>query len=149
MKVKFLNRMNVLLASLMALLGFSCGESGGMYGPELKYGIPYTVNINGGVTDDADTPLKGIRMEVKDAVSHYAFYDILSEDEHFFTDEDGKWSFQTRITDWELRSMQDSVLLVAHDDTDVYAADSVKTALTYEDSDVATAVVNLILKKNQ
>ncbi len=147
MKAKILTRMNMILASLMALLGFSCSEY-----PDPEYGSPHAeLHVNGVVTDENDSPLENIKIDVKldykGNIYNYTWRDI-------YTDENGKWNYWTGIDDGEMRVAPDSVLIVANDTANVYAPDSVKYPVVIDKTKgsewvtgVATAEVDLKLKK--
>ena len=69
MKVRFHRWYNALLTSLLSLLGYGCSESSmDMYGTPVicEYGVPHADYIlKGVVTDEAGTPVKGIKTSLK------------------------------------------------------------------------------------
>lgn len=70
MKVRFYRWYNVVLSSLLTLLGYGCSVSDepmDMYGTVLMYGVPSVrYCVNGNVTDEDGKPIKNIKASVKD-----------------------------------------------------------------------------------
>ena len=66
MKVKFNRWYNTVLAALLAMLGYGCGESEEQDVNVPMYGcIVDRYTINGTVTDEAGAPVLGIKTSVK------------------------------------------------------------------------------------
>ena len=64
MKVRFNRWYNAILTALLSMLGFSCDGSGGSEVEE--YGCPSAdYIIKGNVTDEAGTPVQGIKTSLK------------------------------------------------------------------------------------
>lgn len=69
MKVRFYRWYNVVLSSLLTLLGYGCSVSDepmDMYGTVLMYGVPSVrYCVKGNVTDEDGNPIKNIKASVK------------------------------------------------------------------------------------
>jgi putative lipoprotein (rSAM/lipoprotein system) len=68
MKVRFYRWYNALLTALLSMLGYGCSENSmDMYGtPPVEYGAPHADYIvKGVVTDEAGTPIEGIKTSLK------------------------------------------------------------------------------------
>ena len=71
MKVRFTRWYNAALTTLLSMIGYGCSsEEPVMYGPDVPmYGVPATEFLyNGLVTDEAGTPVQGIKTSVKIAI---------------------------------------------------------------------------------
>ena len=69
MKVRFNRWYNAVLTALLSMLGYSCSlDEPEEYGPNiLEYGCPHADYIlKGTVTDEAGTPIQGIKTSLKD-----------------------------------------------------------------------------------
>ena len=65
MKVRFNRWYNAVLAALMSMLGYGCSSSEDS-ADALMYGVPVAgYQIKGQVTDEAGTPVQGIKTSVK------------------------------------------------------------------------------------
>ena len=81
MKVRFNRWYNAVLTALLSMLGFGCSGEEPMdeYGtPIMEYGAPYADFVfKGTVTDEAGTPVKGIKTSLKSVFDneneHYVF----------------------------------------------------------------------------
>ena len=80
MKVRFNRWYNAVLTALLSMLGFSCSlDEPDEYGSTpVEYGTPHADYIlKGTVTDEAGTPIKGIKTSLKevykDDISTYVF----------------------------------------------------------------------------
>ena len=71
MKVKFNRWYNVVLAAVLSLLGYGCGDDSDvpvMYGsPEIPY---CDVEISGTVTDEENNPVEGIKTYLKEVYKY-------------------------------------------------------------------------------
>ena len=68
MKVRFNRWYNAVLTALLSVLGFSCSiDEPDEYGPIImEYGTPYADYVfKGSVTDEAGTPIQGIKTSLK------------------------------------------------------------------------------------
>ena len=68
MKVRFSRWYNAVLTALLSVLGFSCSiDEPDEYGPIImEYGTPYADYVfKGSVTDEAGTPIQGIKTSLK------------------------------------------------------------------------------------
>ena len=68
MKVKFYRWYNAVLTALLSMLGYGCSsdEPMDMYGTPVEYGAPHADYIvKGMVTDEAETPVQGIKTFLK------------------------------------------------------------------------------------
>ena len=69
MKVRFYRWYNAVLTVLLSMLGYGCSSSEEdveMYGTPVEYGAPHSDYIvKGQVTDEADTPVKGVKTFLK------------------------------------------------------------------------------------
>ena len=67
MKVRFIRWYNALLTALLSILGYSCSvDEPEEYGSIVLYGAPGTdFIVKGTVTDEASTPLQGIKTSLK------------------------------------------------------------------------------------
>ena len=68
MKVRFNRWYNAVLTALLSVLGFSCSiDEPDEYGPLImEYGTPYADFVfKGSVTDEASTPIQGIKTSLK------------------------------------------------------------------------------------
>ena len=68
MKVRFYRWYNVVLTTLLTMLGYGCTkeEPMDMYGVMVEYGVPSANYIvKGTVTDEGGTPIQGIKTSVK------------------------------------------------------------------------------------
>lgn len=74
MKVRFNRWYNAVLTALLALLGYESCESSEEYGVPidiLEYGVPSAkFQIKGQVTDEAGTPIQGIKMSLRKTLTH-------------------------------------------------------------------------------
>lgn len=69
MKVRINGWYNCLAATLLSLLGFSCGDSDDDKEQPCLYGTPVSYyRVRGKVTDSEGNPVKGIKVEEKFAV---------------------------------------------------------------------------------
>ena len=130
MKKVLLTKMNMLISSLLAMLGFqSCGFGHVKYGtPDIagKYGGPMTEFVVHGTVSNAQVgPLENIRISVKGADTS------LGKDK---TDANGSYLVEGYTTE-----LFDSVTVVAEDYEEVYATDSVKVPF----EEVTKADINL------
>ena len=68
MKVKFYRWYNAVLTVLLSMLGYGCSsdEPMDMYGTPVEYGAPHADYIvKGLVTDEAESPVQGIKTSLK------------------------------------------------------------------------------------
>jgi putative lipoprotein (rSAM/lipoprotein system) len=68
MKVRFYRWYNAVLTALLSMLGYGCSsdEPMDMYGTPVEYGTPHADYIvKGLVTDEASTPIQGIKTSLK------------------------------------------------------------------------------------
>ena len=108
MKVRFNRWYNAVLSVLLGLLGFeSCDSEGG--GMVEEYGCPSAdYIIKGIVTDEAGTPVQGIKTVVKEIPDYYPEY-AYSKDSTL-TDVAGKYQVNTRLSvghQWDRLVVQD------------------------------------------
>jgi putative lipoprotein (rSAM/lipoprotein system) len=77
MKVRFNRWYNAVLTTLLSMLGYGCSTGEPVeYGALEEYGVPYADYIfKGIVTDEAGTPVKGIKTSLKSVFQN--------EDEHY------------------------------------------------------------------
>jgi putative lipoprotein (rSAM/lipoprotein system) len=85
MKIRFLRWYNALLTALLSILGYGCSSEG----PE-EYGCPHAdYIIKGTVTDEAGTPIQGIKTTLKN------LYGVSPQNgqvlDSFLTDDSGKY----------------------------------------------------------
>ena len=87
MKVKFNRWYNTVLAALLAMLGYGCGESEEQDVNVPMYGcIVDRYTINGTVTDEAGAPVLGIKTSVK-----MLYYETVVDMDSIQTDDSGKY----------------------------------------------------------
>ncbi|MBO4665295.1 MAG: radical SAM-associated putative lipoprotein [Paludibacteraceae bacterium] len=130
MKVKVLTWYNAVLAFLLGLLGFSSCDTAKKYGPgpdiAAEYGCPYaTLEVSGTVSDKGNTPLENIQVAIKGK------YDLEEADLKEYTDQDGKY-----IVGADYIFPIDSVDILVKDNAGVYAPDSVRVKVDYDQSNV-------------
>ena len=158
MKTRILNRINVLIGSLLAMLGIGTGCISKYGAPPVvcEYGAPYVeLTVKGVVTDENDNPLSHIQMDLK-YESEGTILNYFGDDVHFYTDANGQWQIRTDIDDYGLALWHDSVWVFATDTSDVYAPDSIKAPLTVDRTQqnewktgVATAETDFKLKTKE
>ncbi len=88
------------------------------YGPA-PFDYEGYVDIEGRVLDEGNQPLESIQVILRNEDEHYGFSDTI------YTNESGEFSKQ--YIEYHV-AFSDSIDIVAHDTTDVYAADSVRVS---------------------
>ena len=135
MKIKnwILSKLNVLLGSVLALLGFSnCSSVDDPFNPVCLYGTPYTMyDEKGAVLNTEGEKLEGMNVTVKEVrtptdASEYEYSHVLDETT---TGKDGKYASTHRWSSYGELKMR----VVVEDPNGVYAADSAEVALTCTD----------------
>ncbi len=98
MKVRIIRWYNVVLSSLLTLLGYGCSVSDepmDMYGPVLMYGVPSVrYCVNGNVTDEDGNPIKNIKASVKEVP--YEDGTLYFPVDSTMTDANGQFTFDNR-----------------------------------------------------
>ena len=151
MRARFLNRLNLIIASLLAMLGFNNAHAQEIdviekYGgpmPEIKpiYGGPYVETVEyavtGKVTDKRKKPVSGVEIIV--AEKSGPVYNVL-------TDADG--SFYIPMMG---RRVPEQVIVEVRDPSEKYASETIIVELNevVEPDEIPTAEVNIVLKKNK
>ncbi|MCR5050999.1 MAG: radical SAM-associated putative lipoprotein [Paludibacteraceae bacterium] len=154
MKAKVLKVLNALLMMIVSALGL-----GGCFPVVCKYGVPTaTFDVSGSVTNEANEPLKNIRVVVKNAQGYFEKQDtsIIYAEGYCpakYTTEDGRYDFGEGYG-WP----SSSITIIAEDTSGVYKTDSAQVEVQYNRSGVAkddtwnkgSAVIeqNFRLKKN-
>lgn len=111
MKVRFNRWYNTILTALLTMLGYGCSseESMDMYGVVVEYGVPSAdYVIKGTVTDEAGTPIQGIKTVLKELPDFYPDYAYSIDSTQ--TDASGKYQINTRLTfghQWDKLVVQD------------------------------------------
>lgn len=106
MKVRINRWYNALLTALLSVLGYGCSseEPMDMYGTIVEYGCPHADYIfKGQVTDEAGTPIQGIKTSLKEFFGENAQY--IGTVDSVLTDASGKyqmgyngmWSLSTKL----------------------------------------------------
>ena len=91
MKKRFYRWYNGLLASLLALLGYSCSPESEEYGTPVEYGAPTVeFQLKGNVTDEDGKAVQGIKVKVQE--HNWLNIDSVK------TDVNGKYQLPIRIT---------------------------------------------------
>lgn len=132
MKRKLLNGFNLILTSLLALLGFGCNMAAKYGSPEVEvmYGVPHAdLMLSGTVTDTEGEPLQDIQISVRINDDRYAYPYICT-----YTDESGNYHSATENFSFPTNY----VTVIARDTTLQYEADSVKLAVDYDTTNAGT-----------
>lgn len=98
MKVRINRWYNTVLTALLTMLGYGCSseEPMDMYGVIAEYGVPNAdYIIKGTVTDEAGTPVQGIKTVVKEMPEGYSEYAYSIDST--LTDAAGKYQMKTNI----------------------------------------------------
>lgn len=98
MKVRINRWYNTILTALLTMLGYGCSseEPMDMYGVIAEYGAPSAdYIIKGTVTDEAGTPVQGIKTVVKEMPEGYSEYAYSIDST--LTDAAGKYQMKTNI----------------------------------------------------
>ena len=92
MRVRFYHWYNAVLTALLSMLGYGCSseEPMDMYGTPVEYGCPHADYIfKGLVTDEAGTPIQGIKTSLKDFYGETPQY--VDTVDSILTDASGKY----------------------------------------------------------
>ena len=105
MKVRLNRWYNAVLTALLSMLGYGCSTGEPVeYGTIEEYGCPYTDYIfKGTVTDEAGTPVKGIKTSLKSVFDNENEHYVLGLDS-VQTDESG--SYQLKYVGMKDRSLK-------------------------------------------
>lgn len=127
---RFYAKLNVLLGSVLTMLGFNgCGEN--PFSSVCLYGTPYTnFNVKGTVLSEEGDKLEGMTVTTKEvlkAQDTVMWFNVLQQSN---TDQQGRYQHQGR---WYPYVVDDSRALrvVVEDPKGAYAADSVDVELTH------------------
>jgi putative lipoprotein (rSAM/lipoprotein system) len=96
MKIRFYRWYNGLLASLLALLGYSCSPEPDEYGPPpVEYGAPTVeFRLKGHVNDEDGKTVQGIKVKVQELLGNNEWFNLDSVK----TDANGKYQLPFRLT---------------------------------------------------
>ncbi len=115
MKKKVYKVMNLLLGSVVTMLGFeSCGDEGPFGGGAVvEYGVPHaTYRVVGTVTDKNGTPIEGIKVKMIEDYSQYESGEVFERGKG---QTDSKGSFTTDEAVLSFLSDEDKVVFVDED----------------------------------
>ncbi len=115
MKAKFTHWYNALAATLLSLLGFSsCGENNDdPANMELLYGTPTsTFQVKGNVTDEAGTPIQGIKAKVEVKYGGWA------NDNPAYTDSKGNYVLEKHSMTGTPTQKEEGIIKVIFEDVD-------------------------------
>lgn len=156
LKKHFLQQCNLILGSILALLGFSsCDEEGvlpGRGGNEVcLYGTPYAkYDVHGAVLNTEGKQLEGMNVIIKEVFEGSDFSPYIGILDSLKTNQDGSYQGKGRWEDFHKSTMR----VVVEDPSGEYAADSTEVNLkrTNKDKDAwcggtDTGTANFTLKK--
>lgn len=115
MKKKVYKVMNLLLGSVVTMLGFeSCGEDSPFGGGDVvEYGVPHaTYRVVGTVTDQNGKPIEGIKVKMIEDYTYYGGGEVFERGKGLT---DSKGSFTTEEAVLSFLNDEDKVVFVDED----------------------------------
>ncbi len=145
MKTKLNSWLNILLTSLLGLMGYGCD-------PMVKYGVPTgDLKLEGKVSNENNEPLQNIQVLHRPGWKDGAGTMYWSgPQDTLYTDSNGMFYLQYKFE----MPMQYSKI-IAHDTAGVYASDSIETSVRFSGGDGdwyeghAELKADFVLKKKQ